>query len=175
MKVRGRMKLSIRYSFFTLILALLTSCGAGQKGQLIGDYTSVNNCPASGCADSAASTDKITMASDASEVKVKATDRSVEIAGDCYASTFPSHIIEVAVNGSVRSPASINFGSSASILKCSMGRYNLFLNACDTPAAGRYNVTLKMKPMNEAGQYVEADGNVVNMTYIREVAAAGCP
>ncbi len=155
---------------------ILSSCGAGQKGALIGDYQAVSTCPASGCADSAASADKISFTTDNTDIRIKPADRFVEIAGDCYVSTFPSHVIEVSVNNSIRSPASINFGSSASILKCSMGRYNVYVNACDPDlrAINRYNVTLKLKPMDEAGNYVD-DGNTVNLSFVRDTVATACP
>lgn len=160
--------------FIGLFLLFLSSCGAGQKGNLIGDFQGSSTCPASGCADASASADKVSISADTTDIRVKPNDKYIEISGNCHVSTFPSHRIDVTVNGATRSPASLNTGSTATLLRCSMGRYNLYLNACDTVAAAKYNVSVRIRPMDEGGNSVPVDSGFVNLSFSRDSAAVSC-
>ncbi len=158
----------------------LSACSGSKEGSLIGDYDMNSNCPASGCADLAPKSESVYLLRDANKtVNLTANDSFVEISGTCSASTYPNNRIEVTnvMDGSVISPISINFGTTSTIPKCAMGKFNIYVNGCAFPSVGNIRLNVSLKPLDSAGQPV-ADASVsilVNAYRSAAAVAAACP
>lgn len=158
----------------------LSACSGSKEGSLIGDYDISSNCPASGCADQAPKSESVYLLRDVNKtVNLMANDSIIEIAGTCSASTYPNNRIEVTnvLDGAVISPLSINLGTTSTIPKCAMGKFNIYVNGCAFPSVGNIRLNVSLKPLDNAGQPVaDASVNILVNAY-RSAAAVktACP
>lgn len=162
-----------------LFILNLSACNSTKEGSLIGDYDINSNCPASGCADLSPKSESVYLLRDDTKTINLATslDSLIEISGTCSASTYPNNRIEVTntLTGAVISPLAINLGTTSTIPKCAMGKFNIYLNGCAFPAVGNVRLNLSLKPLDSAGQPIaNTNADILVNIYRSAAASSAC-
>lgn len=88
-------------------------------------------------------------------IAAKSTDTKIEVAGECYISTYPSHAIIVMNNTSQMSILDVNpaTSSDANYAVCKNGKFTFLLNIASL-SSGVYNLRLILQARDSAGNVV---------------------
>lgn len=147
----------------SLILAgaalALSGCGAGGL-PLGGDFNETSKCPVNGCAglDPDATQLLITTGSRTQMYLTQKPGDTVEIGGDCYASSYPNNRIRVTVKlgGAVVQLGSSDIISTRSTSplttpRCVGGRFGFTINGASMPGSGFYQVISEIIGIDSKG------------------------
>jgi hypothetical protein len=143
---------------------MLMGCNQYSDGGLVGDYQDTSKCPANGCANQAANANalKLSTVGNAVSLYPVSTDTKVEISGDCYASTYPSNKINVAVvtqNGNTPVGAAIySVTGSSTIPMCRKGKYDVVVDIRNLALGSIYTVKLELVAYDSTGALVSNSG-----------------
>jgi len=160
-----------------LFFLTLAACSSSTQNALVGDYNAAASCPETGCADNTPTSDNVYLQRDVNKTfQLGPREGILEITGTCSASTFPDNRIEITQAGDPVVFHAFNLGTSSLIPKCSMGKFNLFIDACRFREARSYNVQVSLRPIDANQQTLEAGANF-NVTFNRAaaVSATVCP
>ncbi len=81
-----------------LFLALtISACNTNKGSSLAGDYIAKSNCPDSGCADTTATAEKMSIVTEPG-VQIRPAQKTFELSGSCNPSTYPNNRIEIEFN-----------------------------------------------------------------------------
>ncbi len=129
---------------------ILSACQNYSENSLAGDKASLVKCPANGCASALADSNELSISwAGKSTIVTSIGDKSVQLGGDCYPSTYPNNRIDVQVRNSATnqtvnaipySPSLI----SATTIQCEKGRYNILLDTSALPTNNVYRVSLTL-------------------------------
>ena len=148
------------YVILFLFSLILQSCNSSQTNPMIGDLGSLVICPPSGCAGTAPLPEGVFIQRDQNkEIFLDQTDTTIEIAGLCSYSTFFDNRIEVKSGGNPITFYSVNMSSSALIPKCSMGKFFLYVDACQFKQAAIYSLQVQLIPLDNTLQPVVAEAS----------------
>ncbi len=139
---------------------LLSSCENYSQNSLASDQASLVKCPANGCASALADSNELNISwlGKSTVVVSNALDRSVQLGGDCYPSTYFNNRIDVQVRNAATNqsvavkPYSLNL-TNPDIVRCEKGRYNIFLDTASLPANNVYRVSLTLVGLENNSQF----------------------
>ncbi len=158
--------------FILLALGLfISSCQSYSENGFMSDYSSLVKCPANGCADQTPSEHEMTVSYAGPTIQSPSGDQSIQIGGDCYASTFPSNtIIPTAVNQSGQALTNVTFAAvNGQTLQCVGGRYNVMINATNLAAPGNYRIRFQLVASDLSGKTYTSPTAVVEVAVQRYV------
>ncbi len=129
---------------------ILSACQNYSENSLAGDKASLVKCPANGCASALADSNELSISwAGKSTIISSGADRSVQLGGDCYPSTYQKNRIDVQVRNSATNqtvnaiPYSPSL-TSATTIQCEKGRYNISLDTSALPINNVYRVSLTL-------------------------------
>lgn len=124
---------------------------------LAGDLTESSKCPPGGCADSAPDQDQLTLTASGKTTLYQTPLKNgggqiidmIEIAGDCYASTYPNNRVEVTLYYStsrvtLSSTDVIDGSYPGGQPKCRNGRFNFAINGARLTAGLTYRIQAEL-------------------------------
>jgi hypothetical protein len=158
-----------------LILALgliISSCQSYSENGFMSDISSLVKCPANGCADQTPNQNEMTVSYGGPRpIQSPSGDQSIQIGGDCYASTFPDNtIISTALDQFGNPLSGIAFSAvNGATLRCVNGRYNVMINATNLTAPGNYRIRFQLVASDVSGQTFTSPTAVVEVPVQRYV------
>ncbi len=141
-------------------LLFLFSCENYSQNSLASDQASLVKCPANGCASALADSNELNISwlGKSTVVVSNALDKSVQLGGDCYPSTYFNNRIDVQVRNAATNqavaakPYSLNL-TSPDTIRCEKGRYNIFFETASLPANNVYRVSLTLVGLENNSQF----------------------
>ena len=126
---------------------ILSGCSNSSEGSLITDAIPLGECPQSSCAQGVAdaSETKLVLQTPISNV-IPAGSSFAEVAGDCYASLFPTNRFEVTINGAAATP----YFPNGFVPRCVNGKFYFPLNM-QSLGPGNYQLAAQLVVVNEQG------------------------
>lgn len=137
----------MRFLVICIAALMISACQTYSDNPMMDDIASQVKCPANACASAAPDANELSLSYIGRPMLYSsAGDLSVQIGGDCHASTFPQNEVLVNVynkanNAAVAvSKAAINTDSA---VRCTKGRYNYVLDTSALPS-GLYRVRMEL-------------------------------
>lgn len=166
-----------RIALILLVLPFIYACSGSSSGGLIGDFQEQSKCPPSGCADAGTKPENVYIErSDKADIYLGANDSVIDLSGSCSASTYPNNRIEVTASGATLAVKAINQGSTVSSAKCSMGKFQIYIDACQplfrNPAPA-VTIQVALVPLDDNNRPVSVTGASFAVSVVRQ--ATNCP
>lgn len=151
-----------------VFLLLASACQNNSENTLATDLNSNVKCPANGCANHAADANELTIDGPLGTLISYSTDNTVQVGGNCYASTYMDNRIEVTVTNASRQPVLAQFQSLESATpKCVLGRYNLVVDGRALPVGALYRVRVELVGFDGGGAAFRGGQNWTEFTVNR--------
>ena len=148
----------------SLASVMLVACSSSQQGGLITDAVALTDCPQKSCAQGVAdpSDTKIVLQTPINNI-MQPGSTFAEVAGDCYASLYPSNFFEVTItfNGAGVS----NYFPTGFIPKCNQGKFYFPINL-QGGAVGTYVLTAQLVVVDSQGVQTKPPFKTINTTLI---------
>jgi hypothetical protein len=160
---------SMRFMSLLAMALVLSSCQNFSENGLLTNLSSYVKCPANGCADATPNENEMAVAYvGARPLMSPGSDVSIQIGGDCYASTFPTNQITVAVlNQNNTARMATVMAVNGSVLRCVNGRYNVAIDTSNLPAPGIYKVRLQLVAYDAGNMSYTSPGAVMEVPITR--------
>ena len=131
---------SIQTCILTLALMGLVGCSPGESSSLLSDAASES---ATNVVDKTPKEEEVVINVTTKTIITTAADTRADVAGTCYASTYPNHYIQILDSaGNVVSIANATYAGGASGT-CVQGRFNVTINTAALGAGG-YNYVARI-------------------------------
>lgn len=159
------------YSVMALSLAFssLIACSNMQDNGLLTNEASTTT---SSGVSTTPNSSNLTLVADSTSIYMNSGADQAEVTGDCFASTYPSHVIRAyridnSGNATLLVIRDINTGSSGqSVALCKNGRFDISIPAGSGLAAGNNNIKVTLTATDSNGAAVVNDANASRMISI---------
>ena len=151
----------IKLAFSATFVAFLAACSPTAQSSLLTDQASD---PTGHSMSTDPSATELYLRADTSNLGTVTSARVVELSGDCFASTYPTHRLMVTVNGVTKSI--YNIDSTKSAASCKNGRFDVALTGAQL-STGTNNIVLTMTAYDaNSSPYTNGNG-MTTFTVIR--------